>query len=267
MGQLQLVFLRSAALVALCCGCSSHSGGQDAGACAPVSANDGGPGPCGCTMFGAASVCDIGFATCFNQPGCSSQVCIDQGADTCAQAICAACSLADEAALLGLGDTDLLTRLCPGSDVCSLAMLQCFAQQGPPVLSPTCAAVFSSLFQRGVQQLGDGGGIPNACNPQYASPAEGTGINFCSAVGSCVGGSENCQQVICGACGPVDGIFLGGLEPVGFFGGLCPTLSPASPCSDFQCFIDAGPRVLSPNCATALTSLAKRFLDGGFDGG
>jgi hypothetical protein len=72
--------------------------------------------------------------------------------------------------------------------------------------------------------------------------------------------------VICNACSIPDGIALGG-DGGAFFGGLCPPVNPASPCADLQCFVDAGPMVLSPSCAAAVTSLVERLPDGGLNGG
>jgi hypothetical protein len=151
-----------------------------------------------------------------------------------------------------------------------LALLECFAEEGPKFLSPNCAAVFGSLFHQRLQLLGDAGGTANACNPQYSASLQGDGATFCSVIGDCLGGSAYCNQVICPACSAVDGLFLGeGLGnagPVGSFGGLC-SVSRASPCADLNCILDAAPKVLSPGCAAAVTALVEGFQDGGFDGG
>jgi hypothetical protein len=93
-----------------------------------------------------------------------------------------------------------------------------------------------------------------------------SGDNFCAALGGCVGGAAYCEQVICPACTVLDGYALDA-DGGEFFGGLCPALSTASPCADFDCFMDAGPTALSPSCAAALASLAGRCPDGGSDGG
>jgi len=237
-------------------------------ACSQLAGRDGGGGPAGeggmgaCTATAGGDSESLGALFCLTFGNC-----LEHSVTSCDQAICPACTLADAAALAGFGDAGLFTERCPGANLCSLSMLECLAAQGPGLLSPVCAAVFNSLFERGVEQLGDGGGTANACNPGYAGGGQGTGVDFCSAIGSCAGSSARCEQVICRACSAVDGIFLGSLEPWGSFGDLCPAFDQAAPCTDLACLVDAGPRVLSPSCAAAVASLAEHFLDGGFDGG
>jgi hypothetical protein len=142
-------------------------------------------------------------------------------------------------------------------------VLECLLEDGPKVLSPSCAAALASVVEANTVYELDGG----AC--EYAGPAEGNGADFCAAIGGCFGDSASCEDAICSACSITDGITLGSVSSDGgtFFGGFCPPVSPASPCADFQCFIDAGPQVLSPRCTAAVTSLAERFLDGELDGG
>jgi hypothetical protein len=60
---------------------------------------------------------------------------------------------------------------------------------------------------------------------------------------------------------------LGSSGQFGLFGGICPAPTPASSCADFECLLDAGPKLLSPSCAAAVTSLVEQFLDGGLGGG
>lgn len=84
------------------------------------------------------------------------------------------------------------------------------------------------------------------------------GLAFCGGIGGCVGGAAYCEQVICPACTFADGDTLVGTT---CYGADCPGGSRDS--ATFQCWLDAGPKVLSPSCAAALTSLAERFLDGG----
>jgi hypothetical protein len=175
---------------------------------------------------------------------------------------CPACSAADGDVIY----TGTLEELCPGDDLCSLAMLECFSEEGRKLLSPSCAEVFTSLFEQHLLLLSDGGGSADACNPQYGGQ-EGTGVTFCSAIGGCVGGTTYCEGAICPACSAVDGIFLGSGDQLWSFGGLCPALLPANPCADFQCLLDAGPKILSPSCARAVTSLIESSLDGGLDAG
>jgi hypothetical protein len=139
-------------------------------------------------------------------------------------------------------------------------MLECLMEEGPNVLSPSCAAALTAVIEANTYFPLDGG----AC--EYAGPREGTGANFCAAIGGCMGGSAACKDVICRACSAIDGIALGA-DGGAFFGGLCPPVNPVTPCANLQCFIDAGPKVLSPSCAAAVTSLAEHLLDGGLDGG
>lgn len=151
-------------------------------------------------------------------------------------------------------------------------MLECLMEEGPKVLSPACAAALTSVIQANVYIAVDGG-IGGACwyeaAPGLVSPAA-SGRAFCSAIGGCVGGAAYCERAICMGCGADDARYLasdGGPFEADFFGGLCPPVNPASPCADLECLIDAGPKVLSPDCASALAALVQGFPDSGLDGG
>jgi hypothetical protein len=148
------------------------------------------------------------------------------------------------------------------ASTCTLASNVCLAEEASKLLSPSCATVLgSALKQQLATTYSDGG--ESACD-NWAGP---NATDFCSAIGSCVGDAGLCEQTVCSGCNATDGVFLGGAAPVAFFGGLCPAIDPASACTSFACLLDAGPRILSPGCSAALTSLAERFLDGGIDGG
>jgi hypothetical protein len=209
----------------------------------------------------------------------------------CLQEMCPACSTSDSQVIEPLpGDLhdagsspSFLTCpdglpagycLCPGAGGgdWDVSVLDCLVEAGPMVLSPTCAAALISVVQANAVFPVDGGS-GGACWYEAAGglvrPAS-VGRDFCSAVGSCVGGIGYCEGAICGACNAGDAFALGGdggAFPGTFFGGLCPPLSSASPCADLECLVDAGAKILSPSCAAAVTSLAERFLDGGLDGG
>jgi hypothetical protein len=159
------------------------------------------------------------------------------------------------------GGFSYLDGLCGGAsfDFCSVATLECLKEEGSRVLTPNCAAAVAAVVERDPQI--DGG---SACDD--LGPGEGTGVDFCSSIGGCVGGAPNCKAIICNACGAVDGIALGG-DGGTFFGGLCPAPSASAPCAVLECLADAGARVVSRECAAALAALAARYLDGGFDAG
>lgn len=277
-----------AALAALSGGCCLRPGPEDAGSGTSTGAgsNSGTSGSIGSSSAGDGGLtCGVGtYRFCDEIGGLGPNAYFGPGLmPYCVEVLCPACGAADSE-VLGLvgaqpdagpdagsdaGSLDwtspsFLGGRCPwGLGTWDLRVLECLIEDGPKVLSPGCAAALTSVVEANTVYKLDGG----AC--EYAGPEEGNGVDFCSAIGGCIGDSAFCEDAVCKACSIIDGITLGGVGSDGgtFFGGLCPPVSAASPCADFQCFMDAGPRVLSPGCAAAVASLAERFLDGGSDGG
>ena len=138
---------------------------------------DAGLCPAGAASAGVASFCFFGALGICGAGGGEDDF------NFCSQVFCPACTYADGESLFGVGDAGTLGRLCPAADICSLAMLECLSEQGPKLLSPSCAGVFTSLFEKYVQQLSDAGGSADACNPKYAGQ-EGSGVTFCAAIRS-----------------------------------------------------------------------------------
>ena len=106
---------------------------------------------------------------------------------------------------------------------------------------------------------GDGGACEwSACKDSESVPG------FCGYYSSCFGSEGRCDQAICTACSAVDGDRLG----VNLWGnGFCSEAGLYGCGSLIACLTDAGPKLLSPSCATAVAALIEPFLDGGLDGG
>ncbi len=268
MGRLRLVVVQGACLAVLA-GCCLHPGSEDAGPGASTGSGGGSSTP---ANSGSGSGASASSGSSSGTGGTSSSTSASDGGNacwaeaegvefcgiicgsclyglplaSCQQILCPACNEADVGDLnSGLG--------CGAPPFCSLAALECLkVSKG---LSPSCRDALHSVVE---SSLGIDGGT--ACYP------DGSTSNFCSAIAACVGGLGYCEQAICGACTVLDGYALDA-DGGEFFGGLCPPISPANPCADFECFIDAGTQVLSPGCAAALASLVERFWDGGVDGG
>jgi hypothetical protein len=93
----------------------------------------------------------------------------------------------------------------------------------------------------------------------------GYGQAFCENMSLCIGdGQGYCELVICPACSFADGKVLAGLGADAGNNPLLDGLCERDSCGRLlECLVDAGPSVLSPGCAAALTSAAEFFLDGG----
>ena len=133
---------------------------------------------------------------------------------------------------------------------------------------PALAMVSSAACSSGaVVMPGDAG----ACWAAPGDPAGNTnspGVQLCGQLGGapgggCVGGTDNCTQLICSACTFGDGEAL---EPAGFPSTLSASLGESCPaeedCSlaELDCLSQNQAKILSPSCAAAFASLFEQQL-------